>query len=367
MLHVYRQISGQHRVEPWAFTHKRECADRFPFPAKRVVVLPKSRLRWWRRLVARHLTEAPWRLYRWEVRHALLELTRAEAQLLHVYFGHSALHLLPLIKAWPRPVVVSFHGADAGVDMDKPKHLAALREVFAAATALQARSASLRDDLVALGAPKEKIHLQRTGIPLEEWPFVAREAPADGKWVLIQSCRFIDKKGLDTTLRAFALVLRQCPKAHLLLVGDGPLRTDLESLAVRLDVRESVTFTGFLHQEDLRQQVYAAHAFVHPSRTSADGNREGVPNSMLEAMASGTPVVATRHGGIPEAIAHGTSGLLVNEDDHETMADALTVILHDREHARGLAEGGRSQVEKHFDRARNILQLEDLYFKLIAH
>lgn len=367
MLHVFRQITGQHRVVPWVFTHKREGEARFPFPQKQLVVLPKPRLRWWRRFVSRQIEHAPWKLYRWELRHAILELTRSKAQLLHVYFGHTAVHLLPLIKAWPHPVVVSFHGADAGVDMDKPAHLAALREVFAEASLLQARSESLRQDLADLGAPLEKLRIQRTGIPLEEWAFAPRQPPPDGAWRILQSCRFIPKKGLDTTMRAFSLVLRQWPGSRLVLAGDGPMREDLEELAERLEIAHAVIFTGFLSQDELRKEVYASHAFVHPSRTGADGNREGIPNSMLEAMASGAPVVATRHGGIPEAITHGTSGLLVDENDHEALADSLIVLLHDRDHAHDLAIGGRAAVEKHFDRVRNIHHLEDTYLKLISH
>lgn len=366
MLHVFRQITGQQKVQPWVFTHNREEEDRFPFPKRQLVVLPKPRLRWWRRFVSRHIEHTPWRLYRWEVARAILELTRSEARMLHIYFGHTAVHLLPLIKAWPHPVVVSFHGADAGLDMDKPGHLASLREVFESATVIQARSDSLRNDLLKLGAPEKKMRLQRTGIPLEEWPFVQRQPPPDGVWRILQSCRFIDKKGLDTTMRAFALLVRQWPLAKLILAGDGPLRGELEALAERLEIAPSVVFTGFLNQDELRKEVYAAHAFLHPSRTSADGNREGIPNSMLEAMASGAPVVATRHGGIPEAIAHGRSGLLVNEEDYEAVADSLTVLLHDREHAHDLAEGGRQEIEKHFDRASNIRHLEDTYLKLIA-
>lgn len=365
MLHVYRQITGQQKVQPWVFTHKRENAAQFPFPERRLVVLPKPRLRWWRRLVSRHIRHAPWRIYRWELRHALLELTRSEARVLHIYFGHTAVHLLPLIKVWPHPVVVSFHGADAGVDMDKPSHLAALREVFAEASMLQARSQSLADDLVKLGAPADKVRVQRTGIPLEEWTFAERKPPDDGAWRILQSCRFIPKKGLDTTLRAFAEVRRQWPKAQLVLAGDGPQRTELETLANELEVRDAVTITGFLTQEALRQQVYAAHFFVHPSRTTADGNREGIPNALLEAMASGAPTLATWHGGIPEAVTDGRSGLLVAENDHAAMARALIVLMHDRDHARDLAMGGRDAVERVFDRANNIRVLEDAYMELI--
>src|SRR5207247_10665757 len=97
----------------------------------------------------------------------------------------------------------------------------------------------------------------------------------------------------------------------------------VESSASALKVRHAVTFNGFLTQTARRREMYAAHVFAHPSRTTPDGNREGIPNALLEAMASGAPVVATWHGGIPEAVKDGRSGLLVAEGDHAAMAKAL--------------------------------------------
>jgi colanic acid/amylovoran biosynthesis glycosyltransferase len=352
-------------VTPWVLTHKRESADRFPFPQKRLVVLPKPRLRWWRRFVARNIRHAPWQIFQWELRHMLLELTRAEAKVLHIYFGHIAVHLLPLIKVWPHPVVVSFHGADAGVGVKETNHLAALREVFRFATVIQARSESLLADLAQLGCPKEKLHLQRTGIPLEEWAMMPREVPTDGKWVLLQSCRLIEKKGLNLTLRSFAEIGREFSGAQLVIAGDGPIRGDLEKLAAELGIAPRVRFTGFLNQQQLREEVYRAQLFLHPSRTTADGNREGVPNSMLEAMASGAAVIATRHGGIPEAVTDGESGLLVPENDAAALAEATRRVMGRAELLRQLSSGGRSAVEDRFDRAKNLRGLEECYLELM--
>lgn len=366
MLHVYRQITGQQQgVTPWVFTHKREGEAQFPFPGKRLVVLPKPRLRWWRRFVSRNIQKEPWQLYRWELRHALLELTRADARLLHVYFGHTAIHLRPLLKAFPHARVVSFHGADAGVDMAKPSHRRAMEEVFANADEVQARSQSLADDLERLGCPKEKLRVQRTGIPLQEWPYVERAAPEDDVWRILQSCRFIPKKGLDLTLRAFSKVLQDFPKAKLVLAGDGPLSEELAKMAAELGMVESVTFTGFLPQEALRREVYAAHVFVHPSRTSSDGNREGIPNSMLEAMASGAAVVATRHGGIPEAVTDGESGLLVPEDDAEALTGALLRVLQNEAVRRGVGQAGHERVRAVFSQENNVRALEGRYLELM--
>jgi colanic acid/amylovoran biosynthesis glycosyltransferase len=250
--------------------------------------------------------------------------------------------------------------------MGKTAHRNAMEEVFTVADQVQARSQSLADDLVRLGCPPEKLRVQRTGIPLEEWPFVPRTTPADGAWRILQSCRFIAKKGLDLTLRAFAAVQKDLPRIQLVLAGDGPLKDELQKLAQDLGVASSVTFTGFLSQDELRQQVYASHVFMHPSRTSSDGNREGIPNSMLEAMASGAPVIATKHGGIPEAVTDGESGLLVEEEDHEGMARALLSLMRNQAPASSIGQGARKAIEDKFDRARNIRLLEDSYLELMA-
>lgn len=365
MLHVYRQIHGQQLVSPWVLTHKRENADTFPFPEKRLVVLPKSRLRWWRRLKHKHFTKAPWQIYRWELHHLLLTLVRIDARLLHIYFGHMAIHLLPLIKATTKPVVVSYHGADAGIDTYKPAHLAAMREVFRFATQIQARSQSLAENLIELGCPAEKIHIQRTGIPLNEWAFLPRETPADGSWNLVQCCRLISKKGLDLSLRAFAEIKSAYPKATFTIAGEGPLLQELQQLAQSLHIADSVSFPGFLKQNQLRALIKQAHLFLHPSRTSADGNREGVPNSMLEAMASGCPVIATRHGGIPEAITHQESGLLIPEDSTSDLAHSIHQLLSDYTTSQRLVQNARKTIETTFNRDRNLITLQENYLSLI--
>lgn len=365
MQHIYRQITGLKEVTPWVLTHKRENAAAFPFPEKRLIVLPRPRLRAWRRFVARQVRHAPWQIYRWELRRMLLELVRSEARVLHIYFGHIAAHLLPLIKVWPHPVVVSFHGADAGVGLGEANQLAALRQVFQHAALIQARSESLLRDLAQLGCPEEKLHLQRTGIPLREWVFAPREAPAAGDWTILQSCRLIEKKGIDLTLRSFAEISKTFPSAKLVVAGDGPLRADLEKLAGELGVAARTRFTGFLAQQALREEVRGAHLFVHPSRTTADGNREGVPNSMLEAMASGAVVIATRHGGIPEAVTDGESGLLAAENDAVALAQAMLRVMQSRDLLTRLSQGGRSAVEERFDAQKNLRGLEGCYLGLM--
>lgn len=350
-LHIYRQITGlRHDLAAHVFTHKREETAHFPYHEKWMHVLPKPRLRWLRRLIHTQLRDEPWQIFGWELRRWVLDLARIDAQVLHIYFGHIAPQFIPLMKVWPRPVVVSFHGADVAGYAEKPRYLAALKEVFRLATKIQSRSEALSADLLALGCPPEKLVLQRTGVPVEEWPYLERTAPADGAWHLVQSCRFVEKKGLDLTLQAFATVLKTHPNARLTLAGSGPLKDALQAQVAELGIAGSVTFTGFLPNAKLLPLLHEAHVYLHPSRTGSDGNREGVPNAMLEAMATGIPVVATRHGGIPEAITDEVSGLLVAENDAPALAAAVLRLIGDAGLRQRTGQAGSEVVRSTFNR-----------------
>ncbi len=357
MLHIYRQITTLEHWRPIVITRKRE--NHFPFEP--VFELKKPRTHFIRRFWYRKLLSAPWQISRAETATLMRMLNQQEAKLLHVYFGHIALQLLPLMRAWARPSIVSFHGADVLVDMEKPKYRDRTRAMLDAARLVLVRSESLQRAVAELGCDIHKIRIQRTGIPLEEFPFVERAGPADGEWRLIQSGRLVRKKGLATTLRAFAIFRETFPRARLTIVGDGPLLRELETLARELRVNDAVTFAGFLSQPELRDLLGKSHLFLHPSETGSDGNQEGVPNSMLEAMAMGLPIFATRHGGIPEAIEDKVSGVLVPEGDHASLARALINAATEPGRLAQMSRSARGAVIVKFDQREQIRVLESIY------
>src|SRR5213079_1525650 len=287
-------------------------------------------------------------------------------RLLHIYFGHIAVHLLPLIRAWKNPSIVSFHGADVMVDMHKPAYREATLQMLDAVTLVLVRSESLQRALVDLGCDPEKIEIQRTGIPLEEFPFRDRVVPKNGEWQFVQAGRLIEKKGLPVTLRAFSTFLKQYPNATLTVAGEGPLLPELQKFAGELGIADRVSFTGFVSQEQLREIYYRSHIFLHPSETGRDGNQEGIPNSMLEAMATILPVFATEHGGIPEAIEHGVSGVLVPERDEFALVETLLDAVQDPGFLSRIAQSGAGAVRKNFDLARQARRLEEIYLRTIG-
>jgi colanic acid/amylovoran biosynthesis glycosyltransferase len=251
--------------------------------------------------------------------------------------------------------------------MNKPAYREATREMLDAVKLVLVRSESLRRAVIDLGCDEKRIEIQRTGIPLDEFPFRERNfVTAATEWRAVQAGRLIEKKGLPVTLRAFALFQRRHPNANLTIAGEGPLLGQLQNLARELNIDRRVSFTGFISQEQLREIYYGSHIFLHPSQRGHDGNQEGIPNSMLEAMASGLPVFATDHGGIPEAIQNGVSGVLVPERDHEKLAAALLDATQDPGFLSRIARNGAEIVRKNFDLRAQAQRLVEIYLRTIG-
>ncbi|PYK66692.1 MAG: colanic acid biosynthesis glycosyltransferase WcaL [Verrucomicrobia bacterium] len=364
MLHIYRQITSLRRVRPVVLAQKRENEERFPFQDIRVVKKPAWHFL--RRIWFKQIIDRPWQIIADEVCDIERALTESNAQLLHIYFGHVAVLLRPLIRHWPKRTIVSFHGADVLVDMQKPAYRRATEEMLSLVRRVLVRSESLRQPVIDLGCAPEKIEIQRTGIPLADFPLRERHAPENGQWRLLQAGRLIEKKGLETALRAFGKFQREFPASRLTIAGEGPQRERLQSLARDLEIASAVDFPGFVSQEELRQLLYSSHLFLHPSETGRDGNQEGVPNSMLEAMATGLPVFATRHGGIPEAVGHNISGILVEERDYESLGDALIDCAKDSARLLAMGRVAFESVTRNFNQTEQTRRLEEIYLQEIA-
>jgi glycosyltransferase involved in cell wall biosynthesis len=210
------------------------------------------------------------------------------------------------------------------------------------------------------------LRINRTGIPLKEFPFVDRQPPRDGKWRVVQACRLIPKKGVATSLCAFAIFQKEFPKAELIIAGKGPLQPHLEELAEELGILRKVHFRGFLSQTELLDLYGSSHAFLHPSETPPHQNQEGIPNSILEAMATGLPVLATRHGGIPEAVEQDRSGCLVEERDFEALAVAMKNLVRSPLAFREMGALASESVAANFEQREQIRQLESHYDEAIA-
>ena len=364
MLHIYRQVKGLRQVKTFVMTKELQNAERFPFPD--IEIIPKQRMNLLRHGWLKFVKRRPPVIYRGEYQLLASLLERRGADLMHIYFGHTGVHLLPFIEQWNKPCVVSFHGADVAIKEDIVDYPAKLRRLFEVVPLVFARSQSFADRLSEFGCPPEKLRINRTGVPLDEFPFVDRQPPRDGHWRVMQACRLIPKKGVATSLRAFAIFKKDHPQAKFYIAGKGPLQPELEMLAAGLGIFKDVHFIGFLSQSKLMELYASSHLFLHPSEMPPDENQEGVPNSILEAMATGLPVAATQHGGIPEAVEHGRTGWLVPEEDHVALANAMQEITRSPRVLTEMGLRAREAVIKRFEQEAQIDQLEWFYEEAIV-
>ncbi|HXM02909.1 MAG TPA: glycosyltransferase [Chthoniobacterales bacterium] len=363
MWHVYRQVVGPKRAKIHAFAFKRENSGQFPY--SNIHLLGRSKLRWARRIWQKQILRSPQLALPSECT-ALLKLVRANhIRLLHIYFGNNGVFWLPLFRQRAIPIIVSFHGADVAVGFNTPPGQRRLQQVFEAADLLLARSHSIRQSMIAAGCNANKIRIQRTGIPGSDFQYRARSFPEGGRFRFLQACRLIEKKGVEVTLKAYAKFSQRWPNSRLVIAGDGPLRTSLEQLAEQLDVGSRIEFTGFLTKEQLLKVYHESHVFVHPSETTPAGDNEGIPNSLLEAMATGLCSIATRHGGIPEAIEHLQNGILVEEHDFEGVYSWMNRLAEDWQLAVELGQRAAETISQEFDSETQIQKLESVYLELI--
>ncbi len=355
MLHIHRHVTGLKAFRPLVIAQKCEGE----WPVERLEVVKRSP---WRFLARgrEKKTGEPWQISSGEVRR--MRGLLGECELLHVFFGNVAVHLLPLLRECPVPIVVSFHGSDVAGSMISPGYAEAVRELFELAAVVPCRSEQLAERVAELGCPREKLRIMRTILP--DIPFETRRTPTDGKWRIVQAARLVPKKGLVTALKAFARFAGQYPEATFTIAGEGPMDEALQREAQQLGIAERVNFTGFLSQKALSALFASCHIFLHPSET-AQGDVEGVPNAMLEAMASGLPVVATHHGGIPEVIQDGANGLLCAERDAPAVAEALRRLVAAPTLYHRLSENASSSVREMFSAEGQIAAIEEIYQQAI--
>ncbi|BCJ49017.1 glycosyl transferase family 1 [Actinoplanes sp. NBRC 14428] len=276
--------------------------------------------------------------------------------LVHAHFGGDGWLVSAAAEELGVPLIVTVHGHDVTRQpyAKGPKgvrHRRNLRTVFRRAAVILAVSEHIRRRAIEQGADPAKVRVHHTGVPIPPPPRAEKE------WDVVFAGRFVPKKGLDDLLAALATLRDLEPR--VLFVGDGPLAAAIRTRAAGLGV--PVTFAGALDHASASAAMAAAKVFASPSRTAPDGDAEGLPTTVLEAAALGVPVVSTRHSGIPEAVVHGTTGLLGAEGDREALAAHLRVLLTGDELRERLGRQAREHTAGHFDLRRRTAALERLY------
>ncbi|MEJ5914319.1 glycosyltransferase [Pseudokineococcus sp. 1T1Z-3] len=291
-------------------------------------------------------------------------LARPGVRLVHAHFGRDGMLVAPAARRAGLPLVVTFHGYDVTRLPVEPRTGAAyrrgLRRLFESATVLVAVSEYVRERLLALGAPEAKVVVQPIGIPPGPPP------PRDPTPVrrLLFVGRLVEKKGVADLLDAVAALPEELRRTPVEVCGDGPLRPELEARAAERGL--VVEFRGHRSPDQLRAAYQGGGIFCGPSKRAPGGDAEGLGMVFLEAAAAGLPVVAYRHGGVPEAVDDDVTGLLVPEGDVGALSAALARVLGDDDLARSMGAAGRALVEQRYDITRCTAALEDLYDRVAA-
>jgi colanic acid/amylovoran biosynthesis glycosyltransferase len=220
----------------------------------------------------------------------------------------------------------------------------------------------MAEELRELGAPASTVRVHHFGVDYDYWSRItANGSDRASAQRILMVASFVEKKGHLDLIRAFADVCGSEPGAMLRLVGSGPLESAARALVQELGLGSQVSFAGFIpHGDRLAAEYRDACVYVHPSRTASDGDQEGLPTTILEAMASGLPIVSTVHAGIPDAV-DPQSGLLLGEGDISGLARALVLLLREPGRRESMGEAGRSRVHADFNLTTQSRRLEFLY------
>lgn len=338
---IYQQLVGHRLVQTAVLTkHKPVNLRQFPFHP----IFVKKRFT---RLV-------PW-------------LKKKKVKCLHARFGTAGVELLPYARKAKLPLIVSFHGFDATkLAKQSKRYRQQLKKVFRYAKAVTVVSEHMKRQVIRLGCPPEKITLIRSGINLRNFPYMPQTLSGkQGTFRLLSVGRLTEKKGMDTLIKAFRRLHKKHPQVSLTIVGDGEERVRLKKMVRKYGLKKQIRFTGALPHGQVREQMAKCDAFVIACKTAKDGNQEGIPNVLMEAMATGRPVISTYHAGIPELIQNGVSGYLVSENASKQLAEAMEKVMNNPEQLPAMTDLARKRVEERHDIEKQRQLLEHLYLDVL--
>lgn len=256
------------------------------------------------------------------------------------------------------PFIVSFYGYDVSEILVKNPQ--AYINLFPLCDAVTALSDDMVSKLSDAGCPPEKIVKQQLAIDTEKYQFLFRKRESAEQITLLTVARFTEKKGLEYAIAAIDRLVDEYDITYR-IAGDGPRREQIESCIEQHNLEDTVELLGWVEQDTVKRELSNAHVFVLPSVTAGNGDQEGTPTVLLEAQATGLPVVSTYHAGIPEIVRDGESGILVPERDVGALADGLRDILEMAGRWPEMGQIGREVVETTHSIPAMTERLEQLY------
>ena len=282
--------------------------------------------------------------------------------IIHCQFGIASLKLIDNIKNDTIPLVIQFRGYDASRLLNKKSYVKRLQKVLNKRNYYSIFvSKSLRENLKKYSINVKNSMILHSGIDINK--FVREEGTEHDDFTFLQVSSLNQKKGHEYTLKAFAkfISLQKSKKFKLVLTGDGERKTQLIYLTQQLEIQDYVEFVGFVSPQEVKVLLQNADVFVHHSITPENGDEEGIPNALMEAMAMELPVLSTYHAGISELVRDGINGYLVKEKDVESYALCMADIVSWKK-----LKLNREVIAEEFEIGKHIAKLEEFYLKMIG-
>jgi colanic acid/amylovoran biosynthesis glycosyltransferase len=283
---------------------------------------------------------------------------------IHAQFGGNGVRILPLAKQMNIPLIVSFHGFDASRKLASRLYREGLKEVFDYASAIVVCNTGMADVLPLSEDHKKKVRWVPYGIDIEQFSNDTPPTTQLNSFNILHVGRLVEKKGVPDLIRAFANAVKEIDQMTLHIVGAGGEESECHELVSQFNLKSKVVFHGWKSPSEVKELMQQCDVFVLNSRVASDGDTEGLPNGILEAMAMGKAVISTRHAGIPLAIENEVSGILVNERDTDSFSQQILRLYHDKELRQAIGKAARIKVENQFTMKRMHENLRDIYYEV---
>lgn len=298
-------------------------------------------------------------------------IKKVKPKLLHFHYLVEARFFLPLARRLKLPSVVSGYGWDVS-SFPKSKFgygRIYLQPIFNELNLFLAMSDDMKKDIVALGCPESKVIVHYYGTETQRFKFPERRYDKQNKIKILFCGRLAPKKApqhILYALKKLEVLKSDLPQWELTFVGDGPLRYELELLVREYGWDKKVFFTGHIPHNDnhLLEQYKTADIYVQPSIT-ANGEKEGIPGTLVEAMASGLPVISTYHAGIPSVIKNNNTGLLVEEGQIDELTQKINGLISDPFQRELLGKSASDYALDMLDLVKKTKELESIYDSLV--
>lgn len=271
-------------------------------------------------------------------------------------YGTAGSFITPVCKDLNIPLVVHFHGFDASNYGTYRLFKDRYKKMFNYARAIIAVSKAMQRALVTYGCPEDKIVINTYG-PHDA--FFNVNVDYNSKQIITVG-RHTYQKAPYLSILAFKSVLERFPDAKFVMIGDGELYEVSNNMVQALDLERNIILLGALERNDIIKEISKSCMYIQHSLVARNGDSEGTPVSIIEAMASGLPVVSTRHAGIPDVVIEEETGLLVDEKEVEQMAKCIIRLLENKELAMQMGISGRNRIRSHFSLEKHIGVIQNI-------